>query len=127
MRSIMILAVVPLLAAAPVSAQFKTGGSGLGSVLGGGLPDVGGVGAGNAAGLIGYCVKNKYLSGAGATSVLGKLTGQPGITDSPEYADGQNGLLKSGDQQFSLSSVKGQVKTKLCDMVLKQGSSLIGG
>ncbi|MGC4250123.1 MAG: hypothetical protein QM605_01315, partial [Sphingobium sp.] len=54
-------AVTPL----PVSA---TGG--LGGLLGGILPDVASVGAGNAAGVLSYCVKNKVLGGANAKSVL---------------------------------------------------------
>ena len=43
-------------------------------LLGAILPNVASVGAGNAAGVIGYCLKNKFLGGTNAKSVLGKLT-----------------------------------------------------
>ena len=110
------------LVTAPAAAQ--TGG-GLGGLLGNALPSVGKVRAGNAAGVIGYCVKNNYLTGANATSVLGKLTGQQGVATSPGYAAGQNGTLQAGGQTFSLASIKGQLRTRLCDAVLKRGTSLL--
>ena len=83
------------------------------------------VGAGNAAGVIGYCVKNNLISGANATSVLGRLTGQQGIATSPGYAAGQSGVVQAGNQTMSLANVKGQIRTRLCDAVLKRGASLL--
>ena len=126
MRVTMFLAAT-LAVAGPALAVPQSSLGGLGSMLGGGLPDVGKVGVSNAAGVIGYCVKNNYLTGANATSVLGKLTGQKGVTEQPGFDAGQSGLLQAGGSSFSLDSLKGQVKTKLCDMVLKRGTSFLGG
>lgn len=97
----------------------------LGGMLGGVLPNVASVGAGNAAGVLGYCVKNKLLGGAGASSVLGQLTGKAGTTTAPGYAEGQKGLLQSNGTSFSLDKLKGQAKTKMCDMVLKHAQTLL--
>ncbi|CAN5388774.1 hypothetical protein BH10PSE13_BH10PSE13_06040 [soil metagenome] len=97
----------------------------LGGLLGGVLPNVASVGAGNAAGVLGYCLKNKLLGAGGAASVLGKLTGKPGTTTAPGYAEGQKGLLQSGGMNVSLDSLKGQAKTKMCDMVLKHAQTLL--
>ena len=120
----LLLPLLPLALSAAPLATAQTGG-GLGNLLGGALPSVGKVGAGNAAGLIGYCVKNNYLNSANATSVLGKLTGQQGVTTSPAYAAGQSGTVQAGNQTFSLANLKGQLKTKMCDAVLKRGASLL--
>ena len=124
-RSILLAALV---LAAPATAQQGLGG--LGSLLGGGnggaLPSVANVGTGNAAGLLGYCVRNNYLSATNASSVIGRLTGQKGVTASPGYTAGQSGILQSGGTSLPLASVKGQLKTRLCDAVLKHGTSLLG-
>lgn len=110
----------------PASAQN------LGSLMGGALPGIGSAGVGNAAGLLGYCIKNKLTGGAAAQSVLGKLTGQPEVKQSPGYSQGLLGNVLGGSdaastQQpaFSLNSLKGQVKTKACDMVLKRAGSFL--
>lgn len=127
-------AALALLAAPLASAQTTTapagsatsGLGGLGGLLGNALPGVGKVGAGNAAGLIGYCVKNNYLNADSATSVLGRLTGQQGVTTSSGYAAGQAGTVQAGDQAFSLANLKGQLRTRMCDAVLKRGAALLG-
>lgn len=91
-----------------------------------GLPDVSSVGGANAAGVLGYCVKNKLLGGADASSVLGGLTAKPDVKSSPDFTAGQAGNLLTGDgSTFSLNSVPKQMKSKVCDMVLKQGKSLL--
>jgi hypothetical protein len=105
------------------------GGGRAGGLLGGVLPNVSSIGAGNAAGVLGYCVKNKFLGSGGAgaaSSVLGKLTGQKGVKSSKGYAAGQSGLLQmDGGSNLSLNSVKGKIKSKVCDMVLQHAQSLI--
>lgn len=125
-----ILAGAALLLASPVAAQTagapasRTGG--LSSLLGGGLPDIASASAGNAAGLLGYCVRNKLVGGTDAASVLGKLTGQPGVATSSGYAAGQSGRLQTGSgNALSLDSLKGQVKTRVCDLVLKRAASFL--
>jgi hypothetical protein len=90
------------------------------------LPNVSSVGAGNAAGLLGYCVKRKLLGGTNVQSVLGKLSGQQGVIGSKEYQAGRNGEIATKDGRFSLDSVKDKVKGKLCSMVLDHAQSFIG-
>lgn len=101
-------------------------GSGASGLMGGLLPNVASTGAGNAAGVLSYCVKNKILGGAGATSALSGLLGQKGVKSSKGYAAGRNGQLITGDgNAFSLSGVKGKVKSKVCDLVLEHAHSLL--
>jgi hypothetical protein len=72
------IAAAGLAAAAPASAQTTrapTGAGGLAGVLGGVLPQVGSVGAGNAAGLLGYCLKNNLLGATGAAGTGGGVLG----------------------------------------------------
>lgn len=120
----------PLPASAQLPALGKSGG-GLGGMLGG-LGGIGTAGAGNAAGLLGYCVKNKLTGGAAAQGVLGKLTGQPAVTNAPGYAQGQLGQVLGGTAAsggaapgFSLDMLKGSMKTKACDLVLKRAGSFL--
>ena len=119
---LIILAVVPALGAANAQLPKLPGGA-AGAV---GLPDVSSMGAGNVAGVLGYCVKNKLLGGADASSVLGGLTAKPEVKSSPDFAAGQAGNIVTGQgSNFSLGSLSNQMKTKACDMVLKQGKSLL--
>lgn len=100
----------------------------LGGLLGGGggLPNLGSAGVGNVAGLLGYCVRNKLSSGAGVASVLGKLTGRPGITTSSDYAAGQQGVLQGGDgKTLSLDGVKSTIRTRVCDLALSRARSFL--
>ncbi|WP_253716852.1 DUF2501 domain-containing protein [Sphingomonas sp. AP4-R1] len=107
--------------AGSASAQLPSG------LLGGMLPNVASTSAGNAAGLLSFCVKNKLLGGQDASSVIGSLTGQPGVTTSKDFAQGQAGVVQTGNGSgLSLANLKGQMKTKLCDMVLQHGKSLAG-
>lgn len=94
--------------------------------LAGGVPDLSSMGAGNAAGILGYCVKNKLLGAGGAGAVISGLTGKPGLTSSPEYQNGQAGKLDLGSGSgLSMGSLQDKVKTRVCDMVLKHASSLL--
>lgn len=66
------IAAAGLAAAAPAqTTSAPTGAGGLAGVLGGVLPRVGSIGAGNAAGLLGYCLKNNLLGTTGATGAVG--------------------------------------------------------
>ena len=136
------------------AAQTGVGGigglGGLGSLLGGALPNVGSVGAGNAAGLLGYCLKNNLLGqggalgalaggrnapragsttkapATGAQSILQRLTGRQGVQTSPGYAAGQDGEVQAPNgQAFSLDGLGGQVKTRMCSIVLNRAKSFL--
>jgi hypothetical protein len=96
--------------------------SGAGGV---GMPDVLSMSAGNATGVLEYCVKNK-LVGGDASSVLGKLSAKPDVKVSEGYLTGQAGTVVSSDgSKFSLDSAPKEMKSKVCDMVLQQSKSLI--
>lgn len=104
-----------------------------GGLLGGGLPQIGSIGAGNAAGLLGYCVKNRLLgattgrNGAtGAAGILGRLTGQKDVQSQPGYAAGQAGQVQTpAGQTLSLDSLRGQVKTQVCNLVLNRAKTFL--
>jgi len=124
-------------------------GEGLGDLAGGALGGGGDLGslasgnAGNAAGVIEYCVKNNYLGGDAAASMKDKLMGKAGIGgDSKDqgYGDGANGLVQTSDgKSVDLSSLGGgsaggiggvgDMKSKLtkkaCGAVLDHASSLL--
>ena len=137
---------------APQSATQNGLGSlgGLGGLLGGALPNVGSIGAGNAAGLLGYCLKNNLLGQGGALgaltggrnaasragsakapvtdaqSILQRLTGRQGVQTSPGYAAGQEGEVQAPNgQAFSLDDLGGQVKTRMCSIVLNRAKSFL--
>ncbi|HEX7781434.1 MAG TPA: DUF2501 domain-containing protein [Sphingobium sp.] len=119
-------AALALMLAAPGAAPAQLPGlGGQGGLLGAMLPNVTSVGAGNAAGVLGYCLKNKFLGGGNATSVLGKLTGQSGIKTSDGYANGRNGLLQMDGSTLPLGSLKSKLKSKVCDVVLQHAQSLL--
>src|SRR6478609_8240768 len=60
---------------------------------GAGLPDISKMGLPNVAGVLGYCVKNKFLGASGASSVINGLKGRPGVTSSPEFSAGEAGNI----------------------------------
>jgi hypothetical protein len=123
-------------------------GGGLGGLLGGGASGIGSIGAGNAAGLLGYCLKNNLLGqggalgaltgrqtapqapatgqAAGAQSILQRLTGRQGVRTSPGFAAGQAGELQAPNGQgLSLDNLGGQVKTKMCSLVLNRAKAFL--
>lgn len=123
------LALTATVASAPASATSQDLGSLLGSAGGGLVPGLGTAGVGNAAGLLGYCLKNKYLGGVGATGasgLLGKLTGQPGVKTSPGYLLGQQGKVEQPTgNALSLGSLSTKLKSKACDVVLQRAGSFL--
>ena len=129
------IAAAGLAAAAPA----QTGG-GLGGLLGGALPNVGSIGAGNAAGLLGYCIKNNLLGGAagappsdqtsaaaptGARAILDRLAGRQGVEQSPGYAAGQAGQVQTPGGTLPLGSLRGQIKNQVCKLVLNRARSFL--
>ncbi|MBD8548060.1 DUF2501 domain-containing protein [Sphingomonas sp. CFBP 8760] len=140
MKHVLLALTLGGLVAAPVAAQQATvppaatpaRGGGLADLLGeggllggGGLPNIASAGAGNAAGLLGYCIKNNLVAGNGAAGILGQLTGKRGVTASPGFEAGQRGQVQTGDSAFSLAGVQDRVKTQLCGMVLKRARSFL--
>ncbi len=114
--------------------------SGLGGVLGGaggsgsalGLPGISSDTAGNAAGVLQYCIKNKYLGGTNASSVKDNLLGKLGLASAGKqrqdagYQQGLGGVLSGGNgSSFDLNKVKSGLKEKACDYVLNNASSLL--
>ena len=90
----------------------------------------------NAAGILSYCAKQKLASGTSADTVKNQVLDKLGLS-APEqkqdtnYMDGIQGLLNAKDgQQLDLNTIGNstlakQVKTKACDLVLKQGMNFI--
>jgi hypothetical protein len=112
--------------------QSAQGGNALGGVGGLSLPALSGNSAGNAAGVLQYCVQRKYLSAEAVTSVKDKLMSRYGLgspqqaEQSPDYKSGVMGLLRGdGGKSFNLESVSGKVKDKACDYVLDNATKLI--
>jgi len=113
--------------ASSAGSQGSAGGSALGN-LGFKMPAIGSSTIGNAAGVLQYCVKNNYLSADAASGVKDKLMGM--ITGQKQqqtgYANGAKGLLMGDDgKSLNLKGISGKLKTKACDYVLKNASSLV--
>ena len=111
-------------------------GGALGGFSGGSLPSVAGAGAGNTAGVLGYCVKNNYLGGAAAGAVqrglIGKLGGPAQAQRDSGFTAGSSGMLQSGGgTPYTLGgtgggvadSLKRQATQKVCDLVLQHAKS----
>ena len=120
---------------------------GLGDLAGGsGMGDLGSLAsgnAGNAAGVIEYCVKNNYLGGDAASSMKDKLMGKAGLGgDSKDqgFSDGANGLVQTSDGKSvdlgslgggnagalgGVGDMKSKLTKKACGAVLDHASSLL--
>lgn len=88
--------------------------------------------AGNAAGVITYCMKNNYLNPNKAEQVKAQLLGKLGVTPQqpapkdPGYLQGLGGMITgSNGQSFSMDKLKGDLKEKACDLVLDNAKSLL--
>jgi hypothetical protein len=87
--------------------------------------------AGNAAGVVEYCMKNNFLgSDAGGVKdqLMSKVTGG-GEKEKTDYADGAKGLLKTGDGKSvdigKIGEMKQSVTKKACSSVLDHAKSLL--
>lgn len=90
----------------------------------------------NAAGVLQYCVQNNIVDN-NVSSVKEQLLGKLGLQDTQkqqettDYKQGLMGLLNTGNnQQVNLKALGDtpmgkKVKTKACDLVLKQGKQFI--
>ncbi|HEY0231539.1 MAG TPA: DUF2501 domain-containing protein [Dokdonella sp.] len=95
--------------------------------------------AGNAAGVVEFCVKNNFLGGDAASSVkdklMGKVTGSDATdTDKADYADGAKGLVKTGDGKSvdlgnlgggQMAGLKDSITKKACASVLDHAKSFL--
>jgi hypothetical protein len=90
----------------------------------------------NAAGILQYCAKQKLTSVTSAENVKSQLMDKLGLGAAEQkkdtnYLDGIQGLLNAQNgQQLNLSTLGSsplaeKVKTKACDLVLKQGASYL--
>ncbi len=147
------IAAAGLAAAAPAQTT-PTRAGGLAGVLGGVLPRVGSIGAGNAAGLLGYCLKNNLLGATGATgaagtggaapapgaaatptpaasatgarAILERLLSRPGVQQSPGYKAGEAGQVQTGNgRALGLGGVQGQLRSQMCKLVLNRAKSFL--
>ena len=87
--------------------------------------------AGNAAGVIEYCMKNNFLGGdAGGIKdqLMGKVTGDD-KKQKTDYSDGAKGLLKTSEGKSvdigQLGSMKESVTKKACKSVLDHAKSFL--
>lgn len=90
----------------------------------------------NAAGILGYCAQNNLVDN-NVDAVKDKLLGKLGLQDTQkqedttDYQQGLMGLLNPGSGKTLDLKALGdtplgkQVKTKACDLVLKQGASFL--
>ena len=98
--------------------------------LGGSTPSVAQATPSNTAGVLQYCIQNKYLGSGGASSVKDSLMSKVGgqNTNDSGYKSGSSGLLQTGNgQNFSLGGdgIKAQLTQKICDQVLAHAKSLL--
>ncbi|HEY4041019.1 MAG TPA: DUF2501 domain-containing protein [Rhodopila sp.] len=114
------------------SGQEGSSGGALGKLGASGVPSVGQAGASNTAGVLQYCIQNKYMGGGGASSVkdslMSKLSGSGKSPNDSGFQEGSHGLLQTGNGQgYSLggSGIKAQITQKVCDQVLQHAKSLL--
>jgi hypothetical protein len=139
------IALVLTLASTSATAQLDS----LKGMMGGKTGSLTSGSAGNAAGILQYCMTNNYLGGdSGAAGVKDKLLGGLGgksaapaaaPTQDKGYLDGAKGILKSSDGKSlnlggaaagadtsGTGDIKAQLTRKVCDAVLKQGKGMLG-
>lgn len=119
------------------SQQSGTSLSSLAGLLNGGNQSLSASTMNNAAGIMGYCAKEKLTSVANVDSIKSQVMDKLGLNTATEqkkdtsYMDGIQGLLNAQDgQQLNLESLGNtelgkKVKAKACDLVLKQGVNFL--
>lgn len=118
------------------SSQNGTSLSSLTSLLNGGNQALSANNMNNAAGILQYCAKQKLASVTDAENVKNQVLDKLGLGATEQkqdtnYLDGIQGLLNTKDgQQLNLNNIGStplaeKVKTKACDLVLKQGMNFI--
>lgn len=122
------------------SSTSQSGGtslSSLTSLLNGGSQSLSSSTMNNAAGIMQYCTKQKLASVTDVNNVKDQVLDKLGLNTQAEqkkdtgYMDGIEGLLNAKDgQKLDLDSLGNselgkKVKTKACDLVLKQGVNFL--
>ena len=122
------------------STQAGSGGmsvSSLTSLLSGSSQSLTASSMNNAAGILSYCAQQKLASVTSADNVKNQVLDKLGLSTPAEqkkdtgYMDGIEGLLSAKDgQKLDLDSLGNtelgkKVKTKACDLVLKQGVNFL--
>ena len=122
------------------SSSTQSGGSSLSSLtslLNGGSQSLSSSTMNNAAGIMQYCAKEKLASVTNVDNVKNQVLDKLGLSPPAEqkkdtgYMDGIEGLLNAKDgQKLDLDSLGNtelgkKVKTKACDLVLKQGVNFL--
>ncbi|WP_286175413.1 DUF2501 domain-containing protein [Enterobacter sp. Cy-643] len=126
--------------ATTTSGSAQTGGlslSSLTSLLNGNSKSLSSSTMTNAAGVMEYCAKNKLASVTNTDNIKNQLMTKLGLESSTKPADKQDynqglmGLLNTANgQKLDLNSIGNsplaeKVKTKACDLVLKQGMNYL--
>jgi len=97
--------------------------------------------AGNAAGVIEYCMKNNFLGGDASgvkDQLMGKLGGEEKAKADPGYEEGVKGMLAGGDGKATdlsslgggaaggaMGDMKGKLTKQACSAVLDNAKSLL--
>lgn len=116
---------------ASTTGKAATGLAGVSGIPGLSLPGMSADTASNAAGVLQYCVKRKYLGGDAVASLGNKLLASQGLSTPAKaqqdagYQSGLKGILQGEGKPFSFDSVPDSIKDQACDLVLKNASSLI--
>ncbi|WP_192457807.1 DUF2501 domain-containing protein [Musicola keenii] len=107
------------------------------SLLNGGTQSLSAGTMNNAAGILQYCVKQKLIAATNTDNIKNQLLNKLGLSTQQEqqkqtdYLQGLSGMLNTGDgKQLNLNNIGStplaeKVKTKACDLVLKQGVKFI--
>ncbi|EHK64109.1 DUF2501 domain-containing protein [Achromobacter arsenitoxydans] len=121
----------------------QMGGASQGGSSGGAMQSLGGslplsslspASAGNAAGVLEFCMKNNYLAGGDAQAMKDKLLGKVGGGSTQQaksdsgYLAGVQGMLNGSDGKsvdLSGGGLKEEITRKACDQVLKQAKSFL--
>jgi Protein of unknown function (DUF2501) len=122
--------------AAAAALVFATNASSqdLGAVTGGmDLSSLSSGSAGNAAGILQFCISNNYLTANAAGSMKDRLVSKIGGADAANqdtgYADGANGTLIGRDGKSvditKMGSLESNLTQKACAAVLDHASSLL--
>lgn len=111
--------------------------SSLSALLGGGAQALSSENMPNVAGILGYCMKQKLVSATQTENVKNQIMEKLGLstpqaqTTTPDYTEGLMGLLNTAKgEQLDLRTIGNsplaeKVKTKACDLVLKQGVNFL--
>lgn len=119
------------------TSSSNTSASGLMGLLNSGDQTLNASSMDNAAGVLQYCMKQKLVSATNTENVKTQLLNKLGLADQQEqqqqtdYTQGLMGILNtSNGQQINLDSLKNttlakKVRTKSCNIILKQGANFI--